>query len=471
MQRPRVIFACAVAAVLIAAGAVAAPNLVTIKSSPLQINVAGDASFQIFNAVVPGFGQIFPTGSEYGDFGVFAWIDGALYAPSFATHTGTATGNLGTYTPWTALALTQVTGDGSPTNPYTATASLAATGTDVRVNVTVSHVRGNNFFRLRTHFFSTAAHTINAFVGADIYLAGSDNGIFVTVPELNAVGGRNCDAAEGEYNILLIPITPASRFTTGSYSDVWSQIGDGDLNNAGTAGACIDNGAAVQWNDIMHDSRSVELNTAVSFGEVPSAANFFGFFVDVTPRTIAIAPGQSATLNVNVTHNAELGFNAPVTLSAPNLPPGMNITLARTSFPAPGDGTTTATLTIDGSIFPQFYRSVGIFGSGGSESHGGFVSVDVLCNPPVILGLATSQPQSQTVKRGTTATLTVKPESAGATYQWYSGYAPLTFSPIAGATSASFTTPAVNEQQQYWVRVTNPCGTADSQTAIVSPGN
>lgn len=469
MLRARMSLAAAVVVVLIAAGADAQPRLVTINSSPLQINVAGDASFQIFNSIVPGFGQIFPTGNQYGDFGVFAEIDGVLYAPDFGNHGGTATGALGTFTPWQQIAMTNVSGDGSPANPFTVAISLAAPGTDVRLNVVVTHVRGNNFFRLRTQFFSTAAHEVNVFVGADIFLAGSDNGIFVSVPELNAVGGRNCDPAEGAYNILLIPITPASRFTTGFFSQVWREIGQRELANSGGESSCIDNGAAVQWNNIMSESTSVELNMAVSFGEVPSPANFFGFFVDVTPDAVALSPGQSVNLTVNVTHNEELEFNSPVTLSAPDLPPGMTISFANSTFPAPGDGTTIATLTVDSSIFPQLYRNITIFGSGGGEVHGAPIVVDILCDPPIILGI--NQPQSVTVARNATATLTVRPESAGVTYQWYRGYSPLTFSPIAGATSATFTTGPVLEQQEYWVRVSNPCGTVDSVTAIVRPSS
>jgi Ig-like domain CHU_C associated len=470
MLRARMILAAAVVVVSIAAGAYAQPSLVTINSSPLQINVAGDASFQVYNNIVPGVGQIFPTGSDYGDFGVFAEIDGALFAPDFGNHSGgSATGALGEYTSWQQVALSGVSGDGSPSNPYTVSVSLAAPGTDVRATIIVTHVRGNNFFRLRSQFFSTQPHVVNAFVGADIYLAGSDNGIFVSVPALNAVGGRNCDAATGEYNILLIPITQASRFTTGFFSQVWSEIGSRELSNFSGDVGCTDNGAAVQWNDIMRDSTSVEVAMAVSFGEVPSPANFFGFFVDPTPDALAISPGQSVSFDVKVTHNEELGFNAPVTLSAPELPQGMRISFAQNTFPAPGDGTTRATLTIDSSIFPQLYRDVRIVGTGGGEVRFAPLVVDVLCDPPVILGI--NQPQSVTVARNATATLTVKPESAGVTYQWYRGYAPLTFSPIAGASSATFTTGAVTEQQEYWVRVSNPCGTVDSGTAIVRPSS
>lgn len=473
MQRARMTFAAAVAVVLIAAGAYAQPQIVTVASSPLKLNVASDGSMQIYNSAVPGTGQIYPSGNAFGDFGVFAWIDGTLFAPDFANHGGSATGGLGTYTPWQSAAISDVSGDGSPANPYTVGVSLRAPGTDVRVSLIVTHVRGNNFFRLRSQFFADSPHTINAFVGADIYLAGSDHGLFVGVPELNAVGGRNCDPAEGAYNILLIPITTASRFTTGFYGDVWSQIGAGELDNTIPADtSCIDNGAAIQWNDIMRDSTAVELNTAVSFGEVPSAANFHGFFIDVDPDTVTMLPGESVRLTVKATHNEELGFNAPITLSAPNLPQGMHITFDRNSFPAPGDGTTNATLTLDSSVFPQLYRSVGIFGSGGRETRAGFFAVNVLCDPPKILGLSTSQPLSQTIRRGQTATLSVKPEGGGAfSYQWYNGHAPLIWSPIPGANSATYVTPALTDISHYWVRVSNPCGSTDSLTATVTPVN
>src|SRR3989442_7762695 len=70
------------------------PTIVTINGNPLKINVAADASFQIINSAVVGRGQIFPTGSNYGDAGVFADINGTLFAPAFSQHSGTATGGL-----------------------------------------------------------------------------------------------------------------------------------------------------------------------------------------------------------------------------------------------------------------------------------------------------------------------------------------------------------------------------------------
>jgi hypothetical protein len=44
----------------------------------------------------------------------------------------------------------------------------------------------------------------------------------------------------------------------------------------------------------------------------------------------------------------------------------------------------------------------------------------------------------------------------------------MTFNPIAGATGRTFTTPALNWSSDYWVRVTNACGSVDSNTANIT---
>lgn len=90
------------------------------------------------------------------------------------------------------------------------------------------------------------------------------------------------------------------------------------------------------------------------------------------------------------------------------------------------------------------------------------------CKPPTILGL--SQPQMQNVPLGATATFDVTPSGSGPfTYQWYSGFAGMTFSPVEGGTLPSLTTGPVNDPQTYWVRIRNACGSTDSLTAFAFP--
>jgi len=92
------------------------------------------------------------------------------------------------------------------------------------------------------------------------------------------------------------------------------------------------------------------------------------------------------------------------------------------------------------------------------------VTVSVL-DPPQITG----EPPDQTVATGSTATLSVQVTGAEpGTYQWYTGVAGDEAQPIEGATDAAFVTPELTTASDYWVRVSNAVGTADSRTVTVS---
>jgi hypothetical protein len=53
-------------------------------------------------------------------------------------------------------------------------------------------------------------------------------------------------------------------------------------------------------------------------------------------------------------------------------------------------------------------------------------------------------------------------------YQWYRGQAGDTTNPIAGATSPSYTTGPIQQNESYWVRATNALGSADSNSAALT---
>jgi hypothetical protein len=79
-----------------------------------------------------------------------------------------------------------------------------------------------------------------------------------------------------------------------------------------------------------------------------------------------------------------------------------------------------------------------------------------------------------TVTPGQMSTLTVTPAVSGTfTYQWYEGTSGSTANPIAGATGATYTTPALGSTTSYWVQVTSSSGAVeDSPTitiAVTSP--
>lgn len=91
---------------------------------------------------------------------------------------------------------------------------------------------------------------------------------------------------------------------------------------------------------------------------------------------------------------------------------------------------------------------------------------------PAVAPAITTHPQSQSILSGQTATMNVVATgTAPLSYQWYIGTSGTTTTPVGGATSTSYTTPALTTTTSYWVRVSNLAGAADSNTATISITN
>jgi hypothetical protein len=82
----------------------------------------------------------------------------------------------------------------------------------------------------------------------------------------------------------------------------------------------------------------------------------------------------------------------------------------------------------------------------------------------------TTQPQSMTLKSGSSVTLYVTATGTNVKYQWYRGATGVKTNPITGATARTYTTPALTATTSYWVAVTNACGAVNSRTATVTIG-
>jgi hypothetical protein len=112
-------------------------------------------------------------------------------------------------------------------------------------------------------------------------------------------------------------------------------------------------------------------------------------------------------------------------------------------------------------------HTVTLTASDGTVSSSASIHVTVFCDPPFILGL--DQPKTSTVGAGHPAQLSVKASGSGPfTYQWFTGASGLSNFPLPGGTSANVTPSALNDTTSYWVRVSNPCGSVNSQTATVN---
>ena len=183
-------------------------------------------------------------------------------------------------------------------------------------------------------------------------------------------------------------------------------------------------------------------------------------------RSSGIALSNQQSAQVTLTTSTVTGNTGVVQLSAFSEPEGLSVSVSPSAIPAPGNGTAVLTITANANTRPQDYRVLVSATTNGVTSFNSLL-VSVICDPPIILGI--DQPRSVTINRGESVTLEAKPAGSGPfVYQWFTGQSGVTQNAIAGANGRTFTSPALSATTDYWVRVTNPCGSVDSNTATVT---
>lgn len=311
----------------------------TISGNPLKINVGSDASFQIFNKNVNpsgNLGQIFPAGqTTLADMGAFLRTGGTLYAPRFSERTS-ATGQLGSYQPWSAVSLSAVTGTGALADPFTVTVVVDAGGTGIRMTMTVRYVDGQNYFTETFDFTSTQTRQFDFYFGADIYLASDDEGIPFRDAFSGSVGGQDCGLPP-TYTILFVPFTPADLYAARFYSQIWHEIGLGPLSDTINENGCEDNGAALEWQGrTVTTGSTTRIRSGTSFGAIPSITQFR---IDGVGPAYGL-PGQTRTVNIT-----GLGFQAGTTFGF-----GAGITVDTTQINSSNDATLQITMAPDAAL-------------------------------------------------------------------------------------------------------------------------
>lgn len=245
-----------------------APATVTISGSPLTVVIGDDTSAQVYNSNVPGTGQFYPpscAAGETADNGVFVSLGGVVYGPDFDNHPcGSASDS---YTPWTPVSLSAVTGTGTAGDPFTVVIVVDAGARGLRLTETITYVNGASQYDMALAFSNNGqeALTWDTFTGADIYLADNDRGYGLL--QGTSAGGRAADSScvQLQYTIILLTPTPADRWSAEGYGTVWSEISAGNLSNVIDA-TCLDNGAAVQWTGrTLEPGAGLTIDTGVSF--------------------------------------------------------------------------------------------------------------------------------------------------------------------------------------------------------------
>jgi hypothetical protein len=196
--------------------------------------------------------------------------------------------------------------------------------------------------------------------------------------------------------------------------------------------------------------------------------------VDAGPTTaLAILPdapsfdvGNAQMIAVPVQVFAAASVTSDIAISASGLPDDVKVSVAPAVLSPRGNGLATVTITTTADTFPATYV-VSLAATSGEQTTTNSFLLNVICDPPFILGV--DQPANAIVSPGRTANLSVKASGSGPfTYQWFTGASGLVNFPLAGATSANFTTAPLAGPISYWVRVSNACGSVSSQTTTVS---
>ncbi|MBP7866206.1 MAG: lamin tail domain-containing protein [Acidobacteria bacterium] len=222
------------------------------------------------------------------------------------------------------------------------------------------------------------------------------------------------------YNaVVQVTATPAGGFTF----DHWSGGLTGSVNPA---------------NVTIKGDTVISAHFTASGGEAPA--------VTAHPQGAAICAGGTAGLTVTATGTAPLHYQWYQGNSGDT---GAAVGTDSAAFTTPALSVSTA----------YWVRVTNAYGSDDSDT----ALVTVNAGPDI-----STHPQPVSIPSGQTTTLTVTASGSPVLhYQWYQGNAGDTSTPV-GTDASAFTTPALTVSTSYWVRVTNGCGTADSQAALVT---
>lgn len=168
----------------------------------------------------------------------------------------------------------------------------------------------------------------------------------------------------------------------------------------------------------------------------------------ITPSGATIVSGGAATLSVIATGTPSLTYQWFVGTSG------------NTSTPV--NGGVTPILSVSPAITMIYWVRVTGQCAPAADSAAATIKVNVPCSAPQI----TVQPQDQTAAAGSTVSLTVGFTGVGSAVLWFEGTKGDTSTQIgAGQT---ITIAVLAHTTQFWARVTNSCGSTDSNAATIT---
>jgi trimeric autotransporter adhesin len=122
------------------------------------------------------------------------------------------------------------------------------------------------------------------------------------------------------------------------------------------------------------------------------------FTVTPAPTSVTVPREQNATVNVIV--GVVNGFSAPIGLSASSLPAGVSASFSPVSFPAPGSGIATLTLTASGAATVGL-ANVSVTATSGAFTLSATIALNVTAAPPVLNAISVT-PSNLSLPLGST---------------------------------------------------------------------
>lgn len=282
---------------------IAGAEITTIEGSALRIFVSDDGHL---NAQVKGTEDytFYPPDDEAGNAGIqFAFPDTSSNAespPPFNFY-GFSSGE--PFVPDEVLTPAPVSGDGTPQNPYSVTVTYRAVEPEqsqdqLEITQTVTHVSGTTRFRVDYSIKNVAGKTRNfrIFEAADLYLAGSDDGLgnHVAGPPQQVLGVNSDTGVSG--GLIEVPGSEFSHWQVGSFNDIVDNIPN-DSNGSGyddtlpdPAEGPIDNGVGVQWDSYFSQG------SGLAAGATATRSVIWQFAAPVQGKAATVAPVDGTVL-------------------------------------------------------------------------------------------------------------------------------------------------------------------------------
>lgn len=214
-------------------------------------------------------------------------------------------------------------------------------------------------------------------------------------------------------------------------------------------------------------STSLTVTPATTSSYWFEATNSCGAFARTDTITITVLPcnapqivvqpsGGQAVAGDSITFAAAVSATLPLTLQwYEGNPPDTSKPVAN------GNGTS---VTVGPILHPTSFWLHAVNDCGEASSIAAPVTIASSCIAPAIL----TQPKDTNVTPGASATLNVTATGTSLSYVWYQGQV-FDFTHPVGVAGPVLVTGPITSTTQYWVRITNNCGSANSVSATVAP--